>query len=723
MRAGDRVGPDPAMVIAARAGDERALDLLVAECLPLVYNIVGRALDGHDDVDDVVQETLLRVVRGLGELREPTAFRSWMVAIAVRQVRDREQARNASRHQQTELDAAELIADPASDFASVTILRLGLTDQRREIAEATRWLDPDDRPLLALWWLEETGDIGRTELAGALGLTRQHAAVKVQRMKEQLETSRTVVRALGTPDVCPELRRLAAGWDGVPSPLWRKRFARHIRNCADCGRLGGALLPMDRLLSGLPLLPVPFGMTFTGHAAGGAGAGLYGQPPLHPQYPMHGQPPVHTQPPLHGQPPTHGQPPFHPQPAAHGQTPFHPQPAAHAQPPMHAPANPIPPSPAAPPAPAPRTASSPHHSPGRSGARRGGGHSAHAARPRILHVPFGVPAAAMSAVAAVAAGTLLAVHLTSDRPTPTAQATPRPSVTVPVTTVTTPPPTTTKPPAKPTPKATIHKPTAKPTTHPPVKPPPVAPPVAPVASARKGVGVWTFPGVSTALSRSGASWYYTWSTTHGGVTGPGFVPMIWGGKSVDATSLAQAKQAGPYLLGFNEPDMGQQSNMTVDEALSLWPKLMATGKVLGSPAVAYGGDTPGGWLDRFMSGAQQKGYRVDFIALHWYGGDFTTPNAVAQLKSYIEAVHNRYHKPVWLTEFALIDFANGGTRFPTDQQQAAFVTASAKMLDGLSWLQRYAWFGLPADDSKPSSGLFKSGPVETAAGRAFEAAR
>jgi hypothetical protein len=168
--------------------------------------------------------------------------------------------------------------------------------------------------------------------------------------------------------------------------------------------------------------------------------------------------------------------------------------------------------------------------------------------------------------------------------------------------------------------------------------------------------------------------------------------------------------------------MAGQADMTVDQALALWPRLMAAGKVLGSPAVAYGGDTPGGWLDRFMTGARQKGYRVDFIALHWYGGDFTTPDAVAQLRSYLQAVYDRYHKPVWLTEFALTDFSHG-TRLPTDAQQAAFVTAAAKMLDGLPWLQRYAWFALPAKDDGPSTGLFRSGPVETAAGRAFEAAR
>ena len=41
--------PDIATVIAARAGDPAAVDRLVAGYLPLVYTIVGRALEGHAD--------------------------------------------------------------------------------------------------------------------------------------------------------------------------------------------------------------------------------------------------------------------------------------------------------------------------------------------------------------------------------------------------------------------------------------------------------------------------------------------------------------------------------------------------------------------------------------------------------------------------------------------------------------------------------------------------
>jgi len=241
---------------------------------------------------------------------------------------------------------------------------------------------------------------------------------------------------------------------------------------------------------------------------------------------------------------------------------------------------------------------------------------------------------------------------------------------------------------------------------------------------QKGVGVWTFDGVNKALALSGASWYYTWTPGHSGIATPRgtqFVPMIWGARDVTAAALDQVKGEGRYLLTFNEPDNGAQSNMTVSEALSLWPQLMATGMRLASPAVANGAATPGGWLDQFMQGATSRGYRVNFIALHWYGGDFVTSSAVAELRSYLQATYARYHLPIWLTEFALIGYNGGTAIFPTSAQQAAFLTAATQMLRGLSYLQRYSWFGLPAAAGDGSAGLFGPGAVSTAAGRAFQA--
>lgn len=260
-----------ALVEAARAGEPYAREELVRAYLPLVHNIVGRALDGHADTDDVVQETMVRALDGLPGLRDPARFRSWLVAIAMNGVRRR--WRERQRAPLTGLDRAAELADPAGDFTTLTILRLGLSGQRRDVARATRWLDEDDRDLLSLWWLETAGELTRAEVAEGLGgISPQHAAVRIQRMKERLETGRAVVRALDATPPCPGLGDTLATWDGRPSPLWRKRIARHLRDCSACTRAvtgRGALAPVEGLLVGLGLVP-PLAVTLTGPGAGGA---------------------------------------------------------------------------------------------------------------------------------------------------------------------------------------------------------------------------------------------------------------------------------------------------------------------------------------------------------------------------------------------------------------------------------------------------------------------
>lgn len=242
-----------ALVVAAREGDQTAQDALVNAYLPLVYNVVGRALNGSVDVDDVVQDTMLRALNGLGGVRDPENFRSWLVAIAMNRVRahwqDRQTAPGAVE------DAGDF-ADPGADFVDLTMMRLQLSGQRQETARATRWLEPDDRSLLSLWWLECAGELTRAEVAQALELSPQHTAVRVQRMKAQLDAARVVVRALEAQPPCEELRGLLVSWDGLPSALWRKRIARHARDCVSCSGQWSGLMPAEGLLAGLALVPV-----------------------------------------------------------------------------------------------------------------------------------------------------------------------------------------------------------------------------------------------------------------------------------------------------------------------------------------------------------------------------------------------------------------------------------------------------------------------------------
>jgi RNA polymerase sigma factor (sigma-70 family) len=622
--------PDTATVIAARAGDAAAIDRLVAGYLPLVYTIVGRALDGHADVDDVVQDTMLRVLRNLGDLREPDAFRSWLVAITVRQVRERYRVRRAA----PDVLLPDDVRDPGADFTDLAITRLELAGQRRETAEATRWLDEENRELLSLWWLEASGELTRDEIVDAIEVTRQHAAVRIQRMKGQLETARVVVRALEAAPGCPELALLTADWDRRPSPLWRKRIARHTRDCRQCSPAWSGLVAAEKLLVGMALVPVPasLGAGFTGFGAGSTGA-------------------THT--------------------AAH---------AAHAA----------------------------------------GGSGKALATKIAVKGTVGVGRrvlTAMLATGAVAGGGAAAVVYThDDKPVASAAvvttASPAPRLSLPASPTAKPSPSV-KPSAKPSPSRTKKS-----------KAPVVAPVPATSTSAKKGVGTWQFDGIKGALADVGAGWYYNWSPDNDSMPGPGdveFVPMIWGKANVTAATLSKAKsENGKVLLGFNEPDMGGQANMSVEDALAAWPELQGTGLRLGAPAVAYGADTKGGWLDRFMTGAKQKGLRVDFIPIHWYGSDFSDA-AVNQFLGYVDAVHKKYGLPVWVTEYGLMNFS-GSPKYPTAAQEVAFIKGTTKGLESRSYVERYAWFGLPAVGDSVDYGLYKDAHTPTEAGKAYKAA-
>ncbi|WIM94879.1 sigma-70 family RNA polymerase sigma factor [Actinoplanes oblitus] len=611
--------PDTATVVAARAGDPAAIDRLVAGYLPLVYTIVGRALEGHADVDDVVQETMIRVLRNLGELREPEAFRSWLVAITVRQVRDRFRARQVGEHALLDPD----LRDPGADFTDLAITRLELSGQRRETAEATRWLDEENRELLSLWWLEASGELTRDEIVEGTGLGRQHAAVRIQRMKGQLETARAVVRALHRQPLCPELSVLIEPWDGLPNALWRKRIARHTRECRLCAPAWQDLVAAERLLAGLALV-VPAPSLAAGLSAGAGAAGV--------------------------------------------------------------------------------------STGGTTGVGTGAGGGVNG-----LAVKAGLSATQKLLVTAlavtVAGGGGAAVYTLNGQPDPA----------VPQAVVAPSPATVSLPSARPASLAPTSKAPAPRRT--PKSPEAKAAVPAKETSAKKGVGVWKFAGSKAALKDVGAGWYYDWAAGNDEIPGPAgveFVPMIWGRKDVTGATLEQAEAEGDVLLGFNEPDMGGQANMSVEDALAAWPQLQATGMRLVSPAVAYGGDTPGGWLDRFMSGAKAKGLRVDAIALHWYGSDFGAA-AAGQFLSYVDAVHKRYGKPIWITEFGLMNFS-GSPKYPSDAQKVTFIRAATAGLEKRSFVERYAWFGLPAVGDSVGFGLYRDGDSPTEAGKAYRAA-
>ena len=177
-----------------------------------------------------------------------------------------------------------------------------------------------------------------------------------------------------------------------------------------------------------------------------------------------------------------------------------------------------------------------------------------------------------------------------------------------------------------------------------------------------------------------------------------FVPMQWGKWNLNEENIARLKKLKDegkihYLLGYNEPDGEKQANMSVDEAIALWPKLEEVGLPLGSPAVV---GMTNEWIIEFMEKANEKGLRVDFMAVHSYGGANST-GFINNLKDN----YNLFGKPIWITEFAVADWT---AESPEDnrfnpEQILKFMQEVLPQLEELDFVERYTWFSFGQESS------------------------
>lgn len=193
------------------------------------------------------------------------------------------------------------------------------------------------------------------------------------------------------------------------------------------------------------------------------------------------------------------------------------------------------------------------------------------------------------------------------------------------------------------------------------------------ASKKRGYG-----GDAANAEKLKANWYYNWGPKGDSSDGLEFVPMVKRKDHATAEVLGAIKASGAkVILGFNEPERKEQGNLTVEEALDLWPKLMETGLRLGSPAPSSDGKGMA-WLEQFMEGVEKRKLRVDFIAVHWYRS-----SKVSQFEDFLKDLNRKYKRPVWITEFNS-QYSSG--------DRDKFATMGFKICEKLKFVERYSYF-------------------------------
>lgn len=199
---------------------------------------------------------------------------------------------------------------------------------------------------------------------------------------------------------------------------------------------------------------------------------------------------------------------------------------------------------------------------------------------------------------------------------------------------------------------------------------------------------------NTITDALNVTWFYDWGYKDYSTATREFAPMSWNGNGatdVNINSVIQRDSLTHYL-SFNEPDNDGQANMYVSAAIPAYKKLLRAGQRMGSPACTESQYRV--WLDSFATVANDQMLKVDVICVHWYdwGNYLSTLNVnptgtevFNRFKSYIDAVYDRFKKPIWITEF------NANVNRPPAVHEA-FMRLALPWLDSDPRVERYSYF-------------------------------
>lgn len=225
-------------------------------------------------------------------------------------------------------------------------------------------------------------------------------------------------------------------------------------------------------------------------------------------------------------------------------------------------------------------------------------------------------------------------------------------------------------------------------------------------------------------------WYYNWSSKSFKETNFSnkkfhdldFVPMIWGDPNEEfSTIFNRVKSNGyKYMLSYNEPDLKWESNTDPGTMLSRWNMFRENkGNIrLGSPATETFQINSDKWWTPFWNGLTvDERNDMSFIAVHAYQHFYDNADTALQYLHAIDEIYAKYHKPIWVTEFAVADSYNkfSPTNAKHNAQVQEFMKIVLKGLNERSYVERYAWFDFnPKDDVTGASGIFQyTGEVTT----------
>ena len=164
---------DPDLVLRAKKGDSRATELLLGRLKMVLNNFYIRRVGSRAIVDDLVQNSLLRVHKSLKSLKDPEKFKAFSMKAAVFELHDFYRGRHSGK--ESLYDPTEILGTSSSD-------RTASAGSKIDLEVALSILSPHARKILEL---REYG-YKYKEIAEMVGTTPQAVKMQVKRAFDKM---------------------------------------------------------------------------------------------------------------------------------------------------------------------------------------------------------------------------------------------------------------------------------------------------------------------------------------------------------------------------------------------------------------------------------------------------------------------------------------------------------------------------------------------------------
>lgn len=151
---------DPILVRRSKDGDQLALAALCERHSPRVHKIAQHMLRDPEDASDAAQESLVKLVRRIGQFRGESAFTTWLHRLVVNTCKDVAQRRFAER--------TDLLVEDLREAADGDPLRAATAaETRRELRACLAELPAAQAQVVGL---KDAVDLSFDEISAVTGL-------------------------------------------------------------------------------------------------------------------------------------------------------------------------------------------------------------------------------------------------------------------------------------------------------------------------------------------------------------------------------------------------------------------------------------------------------------------------------------------------------------------------------------------------------------------------